>query len=532
MDKVVNLSASQMKNHERCERRWGFKSIEKIPEPEKVDASFGKETHTVLEKYLGTGKWIGADDCIAVAKQGLSHLPKPSSSLLLEHEFKWKILDGRAVLRGYIDVMIPPEGEAMLHVIDHKTTKDKRYALKKKEFPVDTQVIIYLKYGMTSFAVTEARASWLYYVARPAQTTTKRPREPRGFKPMSDSFTIADIQAPWEKILVLADKMVKQRLTIVKANELPPNREACMDFGGCPFLSNCSGDRSIFSLAFASEKNAHKAKKEQRAMPKEKLTIKEILAKRKRENAGEETAVAPPAPPVETKTEEPKAEPKKKKTSASKFRLNEDGTYSPIDEGADKKETAKRKRRTKAQISADKMFEEATTKEEKAAAIKFQDIAYDREVDEPEADEPEAVNPNEPEDELTTQASDVPEEPEAENENAIEVKDLSVPADAYQEKGVGYTLFVNAHFLKNAAPCIHAVDFTKELKERIEESHSVEYWNSLQYREGEQLLAQLLTSKLEKHLPSGALFIDKESVEWKAAGSVFVEYANQVIGGR
>ena len=258
--------------------------------------------------------------------------------------------------------------------------------------------------------------------------------------------------------------------------------------------------------------------------PKGKLSIKEILAKRKREAAGKETPIEPPK--AEAK-EEPKAEPKKK-VAASRFRQNEDGTFSPVEDDeepkAEPKKKTTRKRRTKAQIAADKAVETASTAEEMAAAKAAQDEAYGRTPEpEPEADEPPADEPEE------TTARDKIQEHAA--RAAVEESQENEDEETYYG---GYTLLVNAAFLKNAPGrtlCQHAADYTAELKKRIEESHDVEYWNSLQYREGEQLLAQMVTSKLHSHPPQGILMIDKESIEWKAAGSVFVEHANRVIGG-
>lgn len=101
-----------------------------------------------------------------------------------------------------------------------------------------------------------------------------------------------------------------------------------------------------------------------------------------------------------------------------------------------------------------------------------------------------------------------------------------------KRKPTGYTLLVNASFYKNAQDCTHASEYVAPVKREIESEKKVEYWNSLQYREGEILLAQKLADKLAASPPDEYLYIDRDSIEWKACGEVLVEHAARVIGAR
>lgn len=162
----------------------------------------------------------------------------------------------------------------------------------------------------------------------------------------------------------------------------------------------------------------------------------------------------------------------------------EEETPTPVEDAAPIAEKPKRKRRTKAEMAA-------------AIAEAFSD------------DVPE-----------------VPEVPEVPiTPKAIVVGKVTKPK--------GYTLLVNTGFLKSIPDGVtHVTALTAALKERIETDNEVPYWNSLSFRQGEVLLAQHLRDALVSNNPTGYIMAERESVEWKACGSVLIEFAEKVLEGR
>lgn len=97
------VSASQIKTFGACARKWGFKYIDKIPDPPGKAAMFGSATHKQLENWFENetppdqSKREGV-----VAAAGLHLYPKPADVEYVEMAF---VFDHEGILyRGFIDL--------------------------------------------------------------------------------------------------------------------------------------------------------------------------------------------------------------------------------------------------------------------------------------------------------------------------------------------------------------------------------------------------------------------------------------------
>lgn len=260
---LVYLSASQFQSFKRCKRKWAFTYIDGEISPGSPATEFGLEVHEAIEKYLKTGEWIGAADAVACAQQGVHMLPTPKDRTIgVEQQLLVKILDGRAMLIGYVDLVEPARNGHPLKVIDHKSTKDFRYAATADDLRDNDQANIYAKWAMEFHRVDMVDAQWRYYCARPSRakgsTPDGRPRNPRGFKVVSRFKTRGEVESAWSALMKEAETMVdistNQR---VWAKDVEPNPEACGDYGGCPFRHLCDVEIGTIGSLMDHNKTAH-----------------------------------------------------------------------------------------------------------------------------------------------------------------------------------------------------------------------------------------------------------------------------------
>lgn len=143
----VRISPSQEALFEMCERRWYFKYILKLPEPEYARAESGKGMHWLLKEWLskkeppsvrqGDGK-IGNVE-VGMALASIPALPVPSPHLIVEQHLQFDF--GGVTYHGYADVQWYTKSYGVTH--DHKSTSSLVYAKTEEDLVWDPQRIIY-----------------------------------------------------------------------------------------------------------------------------------------------------------------------------------------------------------------------------------------------------------------------------------------------------------------------------------------------------------------------------------------------------
>lgn len=330
MKKPVRVSPSQLKTDDLCRRKWGFIYLEGRREPPSPKMQFGTDVHTILEIYGKTGELPPDTPEGRVAKQIMrpGWVFPPTEGSLIEQEFSMLIKgEDRGIFYGFIDRVLPPV-DKIPEVQDYKTTSDLRYALTEEDLRTDPQSVIYSRWAMQRYGVTQARVSWLY------SSATGDPKKPRGARRVSNVLQRGD-NGPWNKIIRQASELVELRCTKPDVMTLEPSPSACSAYGGCPFEADCdlSGGQRIMShiKQFAkhhkesdymklSEKLAKKNSKKEETKKEEptKEKEKEKSKKEKVKEAGDKEPINSPEGKQEEKPKEEKKETKTTKTKAKK----------------------------------------------------------------------------------------------------------------------------------------------------------------------------------------------------------------------
>lgn len=264
LDKKLDnsLSASQVETYSRCAVRWAWEKLNGEPRPESgAAANLGTDVHTVLEAYLKEGKKIDIlTDIGRIAYPGLIHLPKPE----IEHVEKYfTIAVDDVPYVGFIDFVYEKDG--IWIVGDHKTTSDFRYVKKVEELQSNIQAMLYANYAFEWLKVDRVRLNWVYYKTRgPAQARL-----------VSIDVDKEQGQAEMVRINEIGKEMFALRNSCSKAEDLEPNVDACMDFGGCPFIDLCKKKHPTWRKKM-SEKLTLKEKLKLGKEPKEIKEVKEV----------------------------------------------------------------------------------------------------------------------------------------------------------------------------------------------------------------------------------------------------------------
>ena len=514
---VVYVSPSQISLFARCQRKWAFKYIEKIPEPMKSDPAFGIESHEALEAYLKTGKFPKdtAPDVLAATAQGLKHLPDPEKQKIsVEHAFDFKILDGRARFIGYIDLLIYSE-DGIPAVIDHKFTKNLRYAMSQKAMEADIQANSYAFYASNQFNTSSVTTRWLYYGATPVNG--QRPRETVGFRKVERTKDSEEIQKNWQTILGHAEQIVQLRTkaaqdSSMKANDCEPNSKACWDYGGCFYRSRCRSNQGGFMMS-----SSQTTKKKGTKMSK----LAEILKKKQAEKKSEAPEGINPPPVHKLHTPEISA---KRKESRDKTEEIKAKKAAEAIAGAEKRRAkasppeikkTKRRRRTKREILAEEALkaalEEGADCEEEKAELQAATL---------EAEEQRAGRRLK---KAARQGLAVTKPDPTPPPNPVETK----PPEPAQ----GFMLAVDTVVAKGAMKTLSLSEFLEEMQTAIETENEVTHWNLVPYRQGESILAGMVKKALSECKPQFLLLCDSRSDEWKACGGVLTSNADMVFRG-
>lgn len=220
----MQLSASGINTWIECPRKWAWKYIHKIAAPPNPSAARGIEAHDLLAQYF-LGAKVELPPWLRV---GLPHLPEPGTpGLVVEGDFAFELRGHRFVGRKDLEILsaTPPR------TIDHKTTKNFRYAKKPDTLRTDIQAVLYGVDAMTRAGSNEVDLLWNYLRADPDAPEVK---------PVTIRLTRADAEPVMERILAIADQLQTLVDAGATALDLPPNPDACDMFGGCPFQDRCN----------------------------------------------------------------------------------------------------------------------------------------------------------------------------------------------------------------------------------------------------------------------------------------------------
>ena len=562
----IRVSPSQIKVKRRCERKWAFKYIDRLPEPTTAKQQFGTDGHTHMENWIKEGRVPPNNETGNVAKQLIrgDFLPQPSPHLKEWVEKFVSIpmthIHEKAKIIGYSDLIVPPDlADPVPIVIDYKFTSSLRWAMTKNDAKEDPQSLIYAKYGMLTFKTDRARARFLYGVATNPRTGDRRPGGSKKVEVEFDSNT-DEFKEAWARIEGDVAWVVHAKHNFKSAVEdAEPNPEACDDFGGCPFAKQCNlrkGQRmatlveNSFLLSQCDDNvsvNPPQNGEQQKDGP---MSLMDKLKQRK-------TQQAEAAPEAETKTEEPK-----KSTAPLLDRLK-----------AKSKSEGVNPPKTEAKEPSGPTSEETSTKQpEKSTAATSDPAGRMRQLEGTDLKDlkkmaksmglkgystmPKAALVSRILGEETGNASsqaEAEESPETKAQTFQEDQPRSPDGDAVEDKpaksntktpehapsvpktngGAGLMVLFDCAMRKGNGPQAveNLSDWMHEVTKKVARDNDVAHFGLIEYAQGAPALAAALEAAFEAEPPNGCVLVDSYSLQGRAVKDVLIRHASIVIQG-
>lgn len=247
---MILFSPSQVKTFRACSRKWAFEKLAGLRGPETESQKLGKEVDdNNLQPYLRDGKPIDRSTRAgAIAASGLDWLPQPKwRGLEVQKHFVFKSPSSKSVgvefgYQGYLDLWLPFGGQPGLFdekpvVGDFKTTKSiRKWALNEEALRKDEQGVVYSVWAILETKQKEVHNSWLYLqtegtpIALPTQITVHTDEVAHHF---------LDVEKDAKEMLTIRQAMPNGADPLEYALSVEGNKNACGDYGGCPFQHHC-----------------------------------------------------------------------------------------------------------------------------------------------------------------------------------------------------------------------------------------------------------------------------------------------------
>ncbi len=259
------VSPSQLATFIECPRKWGWEKLENLRGVQKPTAALGERVHKILEAWLTSATPPNRDETFiidekiyypgVIAESGIHLLPPPGSGFV-ESWFAWRIFNGR--------IDFAWKGPECPAVLDHKTTSNLGYAKTSKDLETDPQAIIYASAALEETSAHAVDLFWVYY------KTTKPYKAERVHLRVTREYA----EAALRPLAEMGEQMLAYRRSGARAKDLPPNANACGNYGGCDFIKQCDLSsqeimRSMYMAEMSLEQKiqAHKAAQNGAAIP-------------------------------------------------------------------------------------------------------------------------------------------------------------------------------------------------------------------------------------------------------------------------
>lgn len=216
-----------------CERRWWFRYVKGLEEPQVGNQQLGEKVHALIEAFLlkqEVGMQMEAeDDAFGIYLAGQQMIEDVAKRRILGVEaqladFK---LDGTRV-QGYVDV-VTEDG-----IIDWKTSSDiRRYGKTAEDLATDTQMTIYALAMHPDLASVKLAHG---------QFQTKGSKRTAFVEVGVSQQHLASHR---DNVIIPLVQRMKSAASEADVRKLPKNEKSCFN---CAFKAHCPGDESVMSF--------------------------------------------------------------------------------------------------------------------------------------------------------------------------------------------------------------------------------------------------------------------------------------------
>lgn len=247
-----------------CQRKWGFKYLERLPMPQHPSAALGTEVHDVqLNPWLMEGRGFDFTKKSGEIAQAMAPLlPKPKTpGVRVKRWFTISSPSGGFGYQGELDLFAPDSSvvpglpsSGLVLVGDFKTTGNFDWARTPEKLKTDVQAQLYALVIMIEDGVDELDLVWTTGRTRKpyrAQRAWLRvgASAPEGVERVPTSHVVEQFQ----RIDAIGRELVTVKLAKPKVEELPPNPRMCDAYGGCPFRYRCNLSPPVHAEAINRE---------------------------------------------------------------------------------------------------------------------------------------------------------------------------------------------------------------------------------------------------------------------------------------
>ncbi len=223
-------SASQISTYRSCQRKWGYRYIDRIqPLPSKA-AQLGSSVHTTLEKFLVDGETDISSPLWQIIEPGLKFMPHGIEKNQVEKHFAF--IEDEMFFHGFIDFH-QDLGQKTWLIGDHKTCSSFDYTLSPASLKEDIQANVYARWAFNSLSADKVKLRWIYY-------QTKSNNQARCVEAELDQKENLDNCQP----IFAAAKEIESIIDDERASfTLPKNFNSCFKYGRCPYFAICKDGR-------------------------------------------------------------------------------------------------------------------------------------------------------------------------------------------------------------------------------------------------------------------------------------------------
>lgn len=218
-----HISASQMKTHSMCKRKWWIERFSGLPRTPSTPAQqLGTDVHDILERRVKYGLDFPDSKAGRIAQTADKFLTGLKGPIA---EGKITLDSINPPLLGFVDLYVPGE---VPEIIDYKTCSNWKWAKTSEDLETDLQMIPYAMHAIEKTGADKVRVTHI-------QMITKGPPEAREASVLLDAEKVKE---EWAGLNELAAEM-RGTAQIAKAQDVDGNLNACGAYGGCPYKEMC-----------------------------------------------------------------------------------------------------------------------------------------------------------------------------------------------------------------------------------------------------------------------------------------------------